>query len=475
MVKLIIFFVLCISFIFCYKRPGISFWIMLSLFFDPGGFFSYYFEGKVIGPLAFSDVFFFLMAMSFFRMKFIHFIPARKNTHFYKLTRYFIFLLIYYYIIVLYITPLSHGRTDELSNFIKGREQIYGLFMMLMVYKVGIKYGWVKLFKTIVYTAIITILLFFFSWISGIHVLPVMTLERYAGADMLRVYMQSYGLIHWIFGLGIIIYLCQKSFSLKISNKFLIYGTLLLFLMVQLLTLTRRVYLELVITPFIILFVFWKLTGRRIQIKNVLKSSIVILVFLAIIFPGLTARVSTIVSDAFLLVLTGKDTEGRADYRRSGDGDLDIAKEYIAQNFIWGYGYYYFNYEDKNEGKLGLKQTKIAVAADAATEVPIFSVFFFRGLVGFLLYLPVYYFVILFCFRSFKLLRKYFILLLSFDAFTVFLSMYCFMFFIQLFTIRIYTLFGSFMEPMFMLHIGILYASYYRMKNRICQKIIANE
>lgn len=439
--------------------PVWGFWIALSLYFNPSGLISYHFPNPLFGPLLLTDVMSFCIIFCFIMSKGKYHLWDKQDLNYKRFFKYCFFLLVYYYVVNIVIVPSYFHRFD-LHNLLKGRTQIWGLLIGIMTYKELCWYGFKYFYKTILWTSIISLSLFILS-LGGLDIVPVLTMQRYQGEELQRIGMISYGFLAFILYIGWIIILSNRKYPKDINITLTIIA-FLLFIVINLLTLTRRTYLNLVMLPLIISFIFIRLQKRTISIRKMAIIIITIIIPLAIFTPQVLNNSTRIFKDTFLLITTGTDTKGEANYRLKGTGDLLLTKQFIEESPIFGQGYFYFNFDiklAKNFNTLSHKKQRFINALDASGEVPIYSVFFEKGLVGFCLYIYVYWSLVLITKNNHKLLKKRQNLISHYDPTAYIFSLLGIVFIIQTFTINAYTLFGSFLDPMFMINCSIIFAS----------------
>lgn len=276
--------------------------------------------------------------------------------------------------------------------------------------------------------------------------------------------MLNYGLMTFIlYTVWVIILLNNKLPKLDKQNYF-VYFAFGLYIVVGLLTLTRRTYLNFLLLPIILFFILSYVQKKSISIQKVIIPFIIIVFLIGVFSPKLLQSSSRIVVDTFQLVFTGTDTRGEENYRINGDGDLLLTKQLISESPIFGQGYYYFNYGLKYDSSVSVTDMNFMKAQDAAYEVPIYSVFFQRGWLGFLLYIPIYFMLFKFVRKSIFILRNSFKLYCHIEPLTIIFSIVGILYFIQSFTINIYNLFGTFTEPMFMIYCSIIFSSFVKLK-----------
>ena len=141
--------------------------------------------------------------------------------------------------------------------------------------------------------------------------------------------------------------------------------------------------------------------------------------------------------NTFLLITTGVDSEGNSEYRVSGKGDLEITKEYIRNNLLFGTGYTYLYWGPGYA--YSLRGPTYSRAADAAGEVPIYYLLFGFGIIGAVLMLPLYFLIGRLFFKISKLLRVMLNNYLN-DPMTIIFSTYILLSIATMFTINFYNL-----------------------------------
>jgi len=209
--------------------------------------------------------------------------------------------------------------------------------------------------------------------------------------------------------------------------------------MTMLMTLTRRVQLDIIVTIITITFLVSYLfrTGKLSEVFKVLIPSLVVLLVLSFTFPKYVGYISTIGEDTFLLITSGKDSSGEGDDRVSGTGEMEITKKYISENLFFGTGYTYLHW---GRGYATSKRgDTFAIAADAAGEVPIYYLLFGFGIAGAILMFPLYFIMVKLFFNLIRLLRSNLINFLQ-DPLIIIFSIYILLVIIGKFTHRLYAL-----------------------------------
>lgn len=418
------------------NKPDLWFWIFLNLFFDPGGYVEGYFGGNIVGPLNISDIIIVGIVICLFYAK-INWKFIFQDQFFVK---FFLFLLLfaaYYYIAYGGIVPYFHNDFNYSTFLMKNRTFAYGFVILISVYAFSLK--GLKYFYTVtLFIGAICLTLYLITLLTGINLIPVIEQARSGHSEMTRISMVSYGLFDKIFPLTLIAYLLSSKIKFKLDYKALLYYSGIIMLVTQLITLTRRTQIDIIWIVIIIIMIISYLfrTGKISQILKLVLPACVVILVLYFTFPKYVNFIQTIGEDTFLLIITGKDTEGNKDYRVSGSDDLEITKEYIRNNILFGTGY------SSIWGGESLASTRghtYARARDAAGEVPIYFMLFGFGIVGAILMLPLYIMLLRLFFKLIKLLKLTLINYLS-DPVTVLLSIYFLFMIASKFSYRIYTL-----------------------------------
>lgn len=461
----IIFFSLLLFAFTGQKNTYLTFWISLALFFDPGGFLFGILGGGFFGPVKYSDAFFLLTTICFFLAKDVHLKEIYLDKQFLKLIRYFIFFEIYYVLIYGLITPFYNGINAD-NNFslfvIKQRTFIYGFFVVIYVYLFA-KRGLMFHYKITVYSALICLSLFIFGFVTGRSVIPSATMERYAGDEMIRVGMTSYGLFDVILTMALVVVIFIHKYYKKLALKNYVYIGGALMFVAFMLTLTRRTLLSTFFLPLFILLLTAAITKTSIRLFRVVLPLIFAVILLSIIAPKYVEWVPRIYKDTNLLLFTGKDTRGEQEYRVSGTGNMEYVKDNIKQKPLLGTGFYWMLYDERDK-RVAMGDT-FAAAWGAAGEVPFYGVFFNQGIVGFFLYIPIYLFILQAMLALFKLFRsRYREYILQLPVLFL-MGMTVLIVFILKFTVDAYSLFGDLSQPKYMVYVGLLFSICFSFKN----------
>lgn len=398
--------VLILSFIIIiHNKPDFWFWLFLNLYFDPGGYIDGFFEGKLIGPLNVTDVLIVGMVICLISAKFSY--EVLYKDLFFKRFLFFLSLYsAYYFIVYGGITPYIHNDFDYTTFLLKNRTFIYGLFIMISVYMFTLR-GLKLFYLTTLFIGIVCLSLYFITLLTGIELVPVWELQR-EGFDMTRMAMLSYGLFNILFPLSLIVYLLSRKLNLIISFKNLLYFSGVIFILTEILTLTRRTQIDIIGTALIVslLFAYLFRTSKLSSVLKLILPAFVVILVLYFTFPDYIGYMTKTAENTFLLITTGMDSEGQSDYRVSGNQDLEVTKKYIRNNLFWGTGYTYLHWGGTRIA-VSPRGAEFALAADAAGEVPIYNLIFSFGIIGAIIMLPLYFTLGDLCFKLIKLLRSF--------------------------------------------------------------------
>lgn len=447
------------------ESPDFFFWLFLMLFFDPGGFFAGYFESNAIGLVNFSDLFFLGMLVAIVAAKSKGGRTLAEDVEMRKMLYYLVFFQLYFAVVYGYLVPLYYGRLDLVFFFQKNRMFFMAVPIMYGVYFFSQR-SLGMFFKFLVAFSVVILGLYFITLLTHLHIVPLQTWERYGPGSFQRISMITYGLIDWILPIGIVLMLLRKTIELEIVGRKFIYLSALLMLITYLITFTRREYLaialSIVLITLIISYVFRvsKVALGKIFVVPVLCG--ILLLYAS--FPSDVNHVLSTFENSFSLVLTGKDTRGRTDYRVSGTGDLIYAKQIIGEHLYFGTGYIPYLWSEEIE--LEAQRDPLATALDASAEVPIYGAFLRLGILGVLVASGIYVLLLKDLFAFLRSLKRNANALLDFngiDLLTTFLVLYLL---VSIFTIKAYTLFGDFYSPSTLPVFGTTVSLFYALKKK---------
>jgi len=399
----IIVLILIIAFLLIIRnKPDFWFWIFLNLYFDPGGYVTYYLDGKLVGPLNVTDVLIvgMIFCLVFAKIKLGIIYQDQFLTKF--LLYLFIFTL-YYFIVYGGIVPYFHNDFDYVNFLLKNRMYFYGIIILISVYIFSL--GGLKYFYTsTIFIAVICLSLYFITLVTGLDLIPVWKFQR-EGTAMTRISMLSYGLFDSIFPLALIAYLLSRKINLNLKNKFWLFLGGVIMVITLLITLTRRTQIDIIATVLIITLIISYLfrSGKIVEMFKIIIPAVLVIITLYFTFPKYVDFITETGENTLLLLTGGKDSEGQSEDRVSGTGDLEITKEYINNNLLFGTGYSYLywgpGYAYSRRG------ATYSRAADAAGEVPIYYLLFGYGIAGAILMIPLYFMMGKLFFNLIRLLK----------------------------------------------------------------------
>jgi hypothetical protein len=475
---ILVFIILALSlFLLFNNKPDIIFWISLSLYFDPGGIL--YNNVKDLFGINPSDVFFASILFS----AFIKFGTILPRIGFFKEFRIFfkwfiLFFLISFILFYGIIAPLKHGYFNPSYYLIKNRTAFYSIILLYLSFQFFIDDTKNFFLKAIIWTAIIILPLFIFSVISGIHIIPVYTMDRYSDSGIIRTGMSSYGMMYYVIPLLTILIFLRWNYMQKIPgiSRNQIYFTGILMIIILLITLTRRDIISL-LAGFLIswMIVNWQ-KGRVFKISALYKLVIplgVVILLLYAFLPKYIGWLGIVFKDTGGLLVTGKDINGNVDYRMTGGEGLILAKEYIIQYPVFGMGYYPYSFQDvvsfADEGN------KVAIAMNDSAEVSVIGTTLRMGLIGILFFLRLYYLQIKFGLKNFKLFKSHYRLIYAeaFNFYFVFLMLASV--WALKFTFEYLNLLKEFTSGMILSDFCILSGVYFASAYRVQQVIIKSQ
>jgi hypothetical protein len=325
----------------------------------------------------------------------------------------------------------------------------------------GLKY----FYFTTLFLGVLILSAFLISLVTGLKIIPIEVFERYEGSEMMRITIFSWGLIQILFPLSFILFLLSRKIKFNIKYRKLVYIAGMLMVVTLLITLTRRNFITIPGTILIIIllnsFIFRK--SKIFAFAKILIPMSIIVLIIYLTLPKYVDYIVNISKDTFQLLTKGSDTRGENEYRVSGTGDLLITKKYIANNFLLGTGYNYLHWGGELEIAISSRGSEFASAADAAQEVPIYNIFFSYGLVGFIIMIFLYSFLIKLFLRLYSLVKKQINLLIAYPYELLFAIFILYMI-VDKFTFSLYSLGSDFTTPYYGIFIGIGFALLQKLK-----------
>ncbi len=443
-IAIVVIIIISALIIIVINKPDFWFWIFLNLFFDPGGYVYVFLGGSLLGPLHITDVFISAMVICLISIKFNWRIIYEDRLFLRFLLGLLIFAL-YFYIVYGGVAPFINHDFDYLNFLIKNRVFAYSFVIFIAVYVFSLR-GLHYFYTSTLFIGTVCLTLFFISLFTGVELIPIAKAARYAGDEMKRISMFSYGIFYLLFPVALATYLLSRKITLNFKYKYWLYYSGILMIVTVLITLTRRLQIDIIGTTIIIIAIMSYLFQivNLATINKIIIPILLVLVALYITFPKYAGYVVEIGQDTFLLITTGKDSKGESDERVTSSGALDITKEYISENLFIGNGYTYLSWEP---GYASSKRgARFARACDAAGEVPIYYLLFAFGIVGATFMLPLYFMMGHLFFKLMKLLRLTLLYYIN-APLIIIISTYLLLTIVQRFTLNIYALSSDFTYP----------------------------
>lgn len=367
------------------------FWITFLFFTNPGGILSALGEDSSDGGVNVTD---FLMLILLGCYAVLSFKSNKINDHsFYGALKFVIAFLIYYLVVFGFFVPLLKGNPNYLAftAFIKMRHGVINVILLLIVYEFFLR-SYELFFKYFLFLSIIVMIMFLITTLGSFELLPIRTMNR-SFVDTQRLLMENYGLMPLLIPLGAVLLIFKFDVKYK---KAIILAFVLMFI-VWLLSLIRRNIFGTFIYVFLALML-----NNYIQHKALisLKKVAVILLY-GVLLVGLIQLTFPKYLEAG--VVAGKETINVIKYGETTGGTKDtrlgFGKEFmqdlIVSNYVFGTGF--DNRWRTSEGdKAGYE----------ASDYPLLSAIAMSGIVGLLIFLPIYIVLIKTLHFDLKYLRK---------------------------------------------------------------------
>jgi len=394
------------------------FWITFILFTNPGGIqqaLGIYEFG--IGGANLNDYLFVLLLFLYLIL------PHRqiRKTEDYRLVKKYLFIfLVYYFLFFVYLTPILKDTNSQniIFNLIKSRWAFYSIALFFITYNIFLN-SYKIFFFLLAYSSILLLVLFFISVINHLEILPYAN-ENREFIDISRYLLLSYGLMPLLVPIGVILVVYKFNIEYR---KVLLTAAIMMFL-AWLISLTRRHIFGAFIYVFLAAILYNYIKGKKlisfIPIFRIIFASFIIIIVVYFSFPKYIDAGAKIIDVTIYVIQHGETPNGKIDKR------LGFNKTFIVNKFkdnpLLGTGFSN-NWRTGEGDKAGYE----------ASDYPLLSSFAMTGIVGILLFLPIYLLLIKYIYKDIKMLRKtgfnnesfeYFILILFIIVFTFHLLEY---------------------------------------------------
>lgn len=354
------------------------FWCLLILFTNPGGIVEAFNGHYIVDKVQINDLIFILLSICYIV------IPKsfnNSNTDFKKIGSFLFIYLIYYFVFYTFLVPYLNGNRHYslLISLIKSRHNLYYIFIFIYIYEF-LKRRVDIFLRIFCYSSIIILVLFLLQLIIKVNILPVFSLNR-GFIDIDRNLMLSDGLIPLLIPLGVTIFV----FRLNIKFKYIILLGFSLLPIYYVVSLVRREILSIFIYFFIAIIINAYLSNRyKTIISNGLKALSVLAVLIVgsyFIFPKYAEAARISIIETYNVIQSGKTSTGEKDER------LGLNRSFIVGEFF-KYPIFGTGFDTRWRGGTGQKE------GYEASDYPLLSTFAKYGVVGIIIFLPVYFFII---------------------------------------------------------------------------------
>jgi len=310
-----------------------------------------------------------------------------------KMLKFILIFTAYHFIVFNFLVPVFKETAYSSIPFvlIKSRHEAYSIILFFLTYRFFIRSSKI-FFELLIYSSIIIMILFLITVVTGIDILPISKADRrFIRID--RIFLIEYGLMPLLIPMGAVII----GFSINIKwRKFILVAFGLMFL-TWLLSLTRRHIFGTFIYLFIALLLNNYFLNKRLipfnRVFSVAFYSLIIGFIIYFSFPKyFNAGIKTL-EEAVYVLQHGETTVGKKDVR------FGLGKEFmqnlIKDNFVWGTGF--DNRWRTAEGDKGGYEP---------SDYPFLSSIAMKGIIGVLIFLPIYIIIIRALRFDIKFLKK---------------------------------------------------------------------
>ena len=437
------------------SRPDLSFWLLLNMYFDPGGYLSYI-TAPLLGRFDFNDIIIVFLVLNLSRINGKRQM-INQNLLLKRFLTAFAWFVAFYFIIYGAVVPFIKDDANYAVFLLKNRRFIYGIILLFGVYIFALR-GLKYLYQTVLFTALATLIFFFISLVLKIPLIQITEMERYVGSGMLRIGMPSYSIFDLVFSVALIVFFLSRKISLILIHKRILFFVGILMLITFLLTLTRRTYIDIAGSFILVIYLITKISKGKVT--NVYFKSLIAvfaaIFLLFIIQPIYLGVVNKVATDTALLITTGKDTRGETEQRLTGEGVYEDVFKEIENNILFGTGYTYFQWDFvKSMGSISATSTRgldFGQLADAAAEIPLLNLFFSFGIVGALFLLGLYTKMYVMARNIYRLLRIHYNIMITRMPLQLVFSILIVLWIAKLFTYNFWNIGGQFIGADFQIN-----------------------
>ncbi len=367
------------------------FWFVLILFTNPGGIQDALNISKLSSGINLNDFLFVILTSCFL---FVILKKQAGNPFFTKIGISIVIFVIYYFIVFGYYTPLLNDPTVDVKfNFIKLRFAFYSFALFFFVFTFWQR-SWQVFVKLFVYSSVIILLLFLQSFFTGHEILPTEIVDRgFITID--RNLLLSYGLMPLLTQIGAALII----FNLKTKYKIMLILGFIMINIAWLVSLTRRHILELFITLLIavLIFNYIKSTDWGFKIKIILRSILGLtgLLFVTyLIIPNYFYAGIDAIENTIYVIQYGEKITGGVEERLTLFSRYKMVEEFEKSPLL-GTGFDNI-WRTKEGDQLGYE----------ASDYPFQSALAMAGILGCLMFLPVYLILIKSLYTDIKFLKE---------------------------------------------------------------------
>src|SRR4030095_9756397 len=288
----------------------LAFWLFLNIYFDPGGYFSYYLGGRFLSVLTIYDLTIIPIIFCLYTSKTSYKI-IYKDRFFINFLKVFSIFALYYFIVYGAIVPYLNNDLDYALFLQKNRPFFYYIIILISTYVFTIR-GLKYFFFTTLFIGLFVLSAFGVTLVTGLNLIPIEYMERYEGEEMMRIFLTSWGLFPILFNISFILFLFPPSIKLNIKYGKLLYIAGILMAVTLLISLSRKFFISipgsLLLIILISSYIFRK--SRAFAIAKIIVPLVIILVIINLTLPKYIDYIAGIAQDTFQLLTVGKDTRG---------------------------------------------------------------------------------------------------------------------------------------------------------------------
>lgn len=357
------------------RWPDYAFWVIILLLFDPTGHLSVYFGKESLGGFYYRD---FLFGMAFLPLLSPQVLKRGVLNYkpFLIVLGVQILFVLYHIFVFGYWQPGKGWGYVFRYVIVRERMSVFGFLLIIPVFVMARRN--LRVFvDVLVWSSLVVFLMYFFTILTNVDLMPVWQAERYRGSGIMRYLMFSSGLTDMLIPLAFFVFL--RNVNYRYSK--VLYASVVLVVIATLLSLTKSSYINMAGLVVASLFLYYRFYRASVYglAGMLIVPGLLMLLLMYLVFPDYPQLVWRQVEDLWLFVTGSSYTGGEVEGRLLNQWPAHLAL--ISQRPFFGTG----------AGFSEFFSLKFRPSDYEVTDLPITGHLAMYGVVGLLIYSLLYF------------------------------------------------------------------------------------